>query len=73
MAATGDSQGDTVVVPSIDTRAIVRGDNLWRISRETYGAGQRYTVIYGANRDQIRNPNLIYPGQIFVLPKAEQE
>jgi nucleoid-associated protein YgaU len=32
------------------------------------GAGQRYAVIYRANKGQIRNPNLIYPGQIFVLP-----
>ena len=59
-----------VVIPSIDTRSIVRGDNLWRISQATYGLGQRYTVIFGANRDKIRNPDLIFPGQIFVLPRA---
>jgi len=41
---------------------------LWRLSRTTYGEGTRYAVIYKANREQIRNPNLIYPGQIFVLP-----
>jgi nucleoid-associated protein YgaU len=61
---------DAVVIPSIDTRQIVRGDNLWRISRVTYGLGQRYTLIFGANRDKIRDPDLIYPGQIFVLPRA---
>ena len=61
---------DTVVVPSIDTRTVVRGDSLWHISRATYGHGIRYTLIYSANRNQIRNPDLIYPGQIFVLPKA---
>jgi nucleoid-associated protein YgaU len=61
---------DAVVIPRIDTRLIVRGDNLWRISEAKYGLGQRYTVIFGANRDKIRNPDLIYPGQIFVLPKA---
>ena len=32
--------------------------------------GKRYTVIFGANRDKIRDPDLIYPGQIFVLPKS---
>lgn len=63
---------DAVVIPRIDTRQIVRGDNLWRISEATYGFGQRYTVIFGANRDKIRDPDLIYPGQIFVLPKAKQ-
>ncbi|MDB5631497.1 MAG: peptidoglycan-binding protein, partial [Tardiphaga sp.] len=57
-----------VVVPKIVTTTVSRGDSLWRLSRDTYGAGTRYAVIYKANREQIRNPNLIYPGQIFVLP-----
>ncbi len=43
--------------------------NLWRIARQTYGLGTRYTIIYEANRDQIRNPALIYPGQVFNVPK----
>jgi nucleoid-associated protein YgaU len=50
------------------TRVVSPGDSLWRISRVTYGAGTRYVVVYRANRDRIRNPNLIHPGQIFVLP-----
>jgi nucleoid-associated protein YgaU len=50
---------------------IKRGDNLWRISREVYGRGIRYSTIYQANRDQIRNPNRIYPGQVFVLPAGD--
>jgi LysM domain len=58
----------TVVVPRIATTTVSRGDSLWRISRLTYGAGTRYAVIYKANREQIRHPNLIYPGQIFVVP-----
>ena len=58
-----------VVVPKIATTTVSRGDSLWRISRLTYGAGTRYAVVYRANREQIRNPNLIYPGQVFVLPK----
>lgn len=58
-----------VVVPKIATTTVSRGDSLWRISRLTYGAGTRFAVVYRANREQIRNPNMIYPGQIFVLPK----
>ena len=58
----------TVVVPKMVTTTVSRGDNLWRLSRNTYGVGTRYAVIYNANRKQIRNPNLIHPGQIFVLP-----
>ena len=46
------------------------GNSLWRIARRSYGHGPRYTVIYEANRDQIRDPDLIYPGQIFILPQV---
>ena len=44
------------------------GNSLWRISRRIYGAGIQYTDIFEANQDQIRDPDLIYPGQIFVVP-----
>lgn len=54
-------------------KAIIRkGDNLWTIARRIYGSGPRYTVIYQANSQQIRDPNLIYPGQVFVLPDTDQ-
>lgn len=46
------------------------GQNLWLIARHTYGQGIRYLAIYRANHDQIRDPNLIYPGQVFALPPA---
>lgn len=45
------------------------GNSLWRIARRTYGKGLRYTVIYRANAEQIRDPDLIYPGQVFALPR----
>lgn len=47
------------------------GNNLWRIARATYGQGTRYMVIYQANKEQIANPNKIYPGQVFTLPVAQ--
>jgi nucleoid-associated protein YgaU len=47
-----------------------RGNSLWLIARHLYGQGTRYTAIYSANRDQIRDPNRIYPGQLFKLPKS---
>ena len=68
----GKDKDSDVVIPHVDTTVVVRGDSLWRISRSTYGHGIRYSVIYNANRDQIRDPDLIYPGQIFVLPTAQQ-
>ncbi len=55
-----------------DGRVIVQpGNSLWRIARHAYGEGAQYTVIYAANASQIRNPDLIYPGQIFEVPDAE--
>jgi nucleoid-associated protein YgaU len=44
------------------------GNSLWKLARESYGHGIRYTVIYEANKDQIANPDLIYPGQVFSVP-----
>jgi len=44
------------------------GNNLWRIATRVYGSGIRYVEIHAANRDQIRDPDLIYPGQVFGLP-----
>lgn len=60
------------VLPAADLakeRVVVQpGQTLWRLARAAYGVGTRYTVIYLANRDQIRDPGLIYPGQTFALP-----
>ena len=59
------------VEPASDQNYVVeRGNSLWQIARRVYGAGTRYTIIYSANPDRIRDPNLIYPGQIFKLPKS---
>ncbi len=50
-------------------RVVVQpGQTLWRMARAAYGSGVRYTVIYLANREQIRDPKLIYPGQAFAVP-----
>ena len=58
-----------MMLPEGQTYVVIQpGDYLWRIARATYGQGIRYTTIFEANRDQIRNPDLIYPGQVFVLP-----
>jgi nucleoid-associated protein YgaU len=54
-------------------KAIIRhGDNLWTIARRVYGRGIKYTTIYTANSDQIRDPDLIYPGQVFDLPEDQR-
>ncbi len=48
---------------------IRKGDNLWRVSRRVLGRGIRYSTIYNANKSQIKNPSLIFPGQIFKIPE----
>jgi len=48
------------------------GSNLWTIARVRYGNGTKFTQIFDANRDRIRDPNLIYPGQIFNLPEEQK-
>lgn len=56
-----------------DGQVIVQpGNSLWVISRKVYGEGTQYTVIYSANAEQIDDPDLIYPGQIFRLPEDEE-
>jgi hypothetical protein len=47
------------------------GDNLWLIARHVYGHGNLYTLIYSANAGSIHDPNLIFPGQGFALPKPQ--
>jgi nucleoid-associated protein YgaU len=55
---------------NVDGAVIIRrGDSLWRISRRVYGLGVRYSTIYLANQDQIRDPNRIWPGQVFKVPE----
>jgi len=44
------------------------GNSLWRMARRTYGSGFNFTTIYEANKDQIKNPDLIFPGQVLALP-----
>lgn len=65
VAAAEDDRPETVIIR--------RGDNLWNIARRVYGRGIRYTTIYQANRDQIRDPHWIYPGQVFTLPRAASD
>lgn len=56
--------------PANQTYTVVKGDCLWNIAKKFYGNGSKYTVIYNANTDKIKNPNLIYPGQVLTIPSA---
>lgn len=54
--------------PLVSQQVVQPGSTLWAISREAYGSGVLFVRIFEANKNQIRNPDLIYPGQIFALP-----
>ncbi|WP_417796313.1 Ig-like domain-containing protein [Terasakiella pusilla] len=56
-------------VPADRKFVVQPGNSLWRIARRIYGSGFDYAVIYKANEDQISDPDLIYPGQVFEIPK----
>lgn len=47
---------------------VKKGDCLWNIAKKFYGNGSKYGMIYNANKDKIKNPNLIYPGQVLLIP-----
>ena len=51
-------------------KAVKTGDTLWAIAEQYYGRGMgaRYGEIASANKDQIKNPNLIFPNQQFAIP-----
>ncbi|MGX7872171.1 LysM peptidoglycan-binding domain-containing protein [Mesorhizobium sp. ORM6] len=76
-AATPPSDVPETVAPKLehaDGAVIIRRhDTLWRISRRVYGHGVRYSTIYLANQDQIRDPDRIWPGQVFKVPGKSKE
>ena len=57
-------------VPAGDTYTVVAGDCLWNIAAKTLGSGAKWEVIYNANKDVIKDANMIYVGQVLVIPAA---
>lgn len=66
--ATVEKQRDTSTAPQKKTYTVKSGDCLWNIAKQYLGNGSRYTEIYNLNKDKIKNPNLIYVGQVLTLP-----
>ena len=54
--------------PARRTYVVARGDSLSKIARREYGEASKWPAIYEANRDRIKDPDLIYPGQVLTLP-----
>ncbi|WP_239520791.1 LysM peptidoglycan-binding domain-containing protein [Pseudooceanicola aestuarii] len=66
-----DIAAEAVATPRISQITVQPGNTLWAIARDTYGEGTLYVSVYEANKDLIRNPDLIYPGQIFAMPARD--
>ncbi len=63
------AEGMRETAPPVRAVTVQPGSTLWQIATDTYGQGVLYVRVYEANRDQIRDPDLIYPGQVFTLPE----
>lgn len=66
--ATVQQTRSTTTAPQTKTYTVKKGDTLWGIAKKFYGNGAKYTQIYNANKGKIKNPNLIYVGQVFTIP-----
>ena len=53
------------------TYIVIRGDSLWKIAQKQLGSGQKWTEIYQANKDTIKDPSLIYIGQSLFIPAGK--
>lgn len=66
--ASGKQQITKKSTSTTRTYTVKQGDTLWAISKKYYGKGSQYPKIANANKDKIKNPNLIYPKWVLVIP-----
>lgn len=66
--SSNTSSRSTQPASSGKSYTVKSGDSLWKIAKQMYGDGSQYNKIYEANKDKIKNPNLIYAGQTFIIP-----
>lgn len=69
LAPVASGTAAPAATPAVRVVTVQKGDTLWAISRARYGEGPLFVRVFEANRDRIRDPNLIYPGQVFTIPE----
>ena len=74
IAAVGNVEGiasvdDAVAGTDPVFHTVEKGDNLWKIAQKALGNGARYTEIFEANKPMLKDPDLIYPGQVLRIPQ----
>lgn len=67
-SGTGPGAPGSAVAVRAEIITVQPGYTLWGIAKRSYGDGLLYVKVFAANKAQIRDPNLIYPGQVFSVP-----
>jgi nucleoid-associated protein YgaU len=68
MADFSDVQGGSSSTAQPTTYTVKSGDSLSKIAKHVYGDANKWHAIYDANKDKIKNPDLIHPGEVLTLP-----
>ncbi|HEY3172881.1 MAG TPA: LysM peptidoglycan-binding domain-containing protein [Thermoanaerobaculia bacterium] len=71
IASGGSSQLTSKDERTMQSYTVVKGDSLSKIAQHVYGKASLWKKIYEANRDHIKDPDLIYPGQVLRLPEIK--
>ena len=75
MTLRGQAPAEEVAdeAPEAESRfyTVKRGDSLSKIAKEFYGNAMKYPEIFEANKPMLKDPNLIYPGQVLRIPELE--
>jgi nucleoid-associated protein YgaU len=80
IVTVGNTEGiaeveDKMEVPTPEPEArfytVKKGDYLSKIAKEMYGDAMKYPVIFEANKPMLKDPNLIYPGQVLRIPNID--
>ena len=69
----GSSSTAPPAAPRARTHTVVSGESLSKIAKHYYGNASKWRVIYEANQDKIKNPDLIHPGQEFIIPDVPSD
>lgn len=69
--ATVTTTRAATTAPKATTYTVKKGDTLWGISKKYLGNGAKYNLIFNANKGKIKNPNLIYVGQVLTIPQVK--
>ncbi|MCB9081858.1 MAG: peptidoglycan-binding protein LysM [Lewinellaceae bacterium] len=72
IATVDDRMTVAVPEPEADFYEVKKGDSLSKIAKQFYGNAMKYPVIFEANKPMLKDPDLIYPGQMLRIPKLDQ-